>query len=280
MRTSIKKSIILTMVALLVLTFSIPVCATESQPNPSATTNATTAPANTTSGSILLDDKAGLLQGSEAQQVLEALEVASSKSNCNIVVITTNQGMQDSAVQAYADNYYATNVENKSQSSFCVTLTVDISSRKVDVGTYNPGSKRNLNDAAKNEIREYVTNDLSNGNYAQAFTKYADKTASIAGGIAEDGGRLKSSFPWGTRILISLVIGIIIAVLISVIIRNQLKSVAMQSNAADYVRKGSLNITSQSDRFLYSHVTKTPKPKSNSSSGGGGSSGSHSTGSF
>ena len=154
------------MVALLTLTFSIPVCAADTANNVPAAT------ANTTSGSMLLDDKAGLLKGNEAQQVLEALEVASSKSNCNIVVATTNQGLSESAIQSYADNYYATNVENKSQTNFCVTLTVDISSRKVDVGTYNPGSKRNLNDAAKDEIREYVTSDLSNGNYAKAFTKF------------------------------------------------------------------------------------------------------------
>lgn len=262
------------MVALLTLTFSIPVCAAET------TNNAPAATANTTSGSMLLDDKAGLLKGNEPQQVLETLEVDSSKSNCNIVVITTNQGLSESAIRSYADNYYATNVENKSQTNFCVTLTVDISSRKVDVGTYNPGSKRNLNDAAKDEIREYVTSDLTNGNYAKAFTKFADKTATIAGAIDEDGGRSKASFPWGTRILISLVIGIILAVIICFIIKSQLKSVAMKSNAADYVREGSLNITSQSDRFLYSHVTKTAKPKNNSSSGGGGSSGSHSTGSF
>ena len=267
----------LAMVALLTLTFSIPVCAQDTA-SKSATTSTN---ANTTSGSMLLDDKAGLLKGNEPQQVLETLEVDSSNSDCNIVVITTNQGMQDSALRAYADNYYATNVENKSQTNFCVTLTLDISSRRVDVGTYNPGSKRNLNDAAKDEIREYVTSDLTNGNYVTAFTKFADKTAQIAGAIDEDGGRTKASFPWGKRILISLVIGIILAVIICLIIKSQLKSVAMKSNAADYVREGSLNITSQSDRFLYSHVTKTAKPKNNSSSsGGGGSSGSHSTGGF
>ena len=84
MRKSIRKSIIIAMVALLTLTFSIPVCAAETANNAPAAT------ANTTSGSMLLDDKAGLLKGNEPQQVLETLEVDSSKSNCNIVVITTN----------------------------------------------------------------------------------------------------------------------------------------------------------------------------------------------
>ena len=266
MRNRVKKSILLAMAILLTLTFSIPVYA--------ATT------ANTTSGSILLDDKAGLLDQSEAAQVLEALEVASSDSNCNLVVLTTNQGLNESAIHSYADTYYATNVENKTQTNMCVTLTVDMTSRLVDVGTYNPGSKRNLNDAAKDEVREYVTSDLSSGNYVKAFTKFAEKAGKIAAGIDEDGGRNKSTFPWGFRIIISLVIGVIVALIVCSIIKKQLKTVEMKAGAADYVRPGSLNIKEQSDRFLYSNVTKTAKPKSDSSSGGGGSSGSHSTGSF
>ena len=276
MRKSMKKSIILAMVALLTITFSIPVCAAETTNNAPATT------ANTTSGSVLLDDKAGLLKGSEPQQLLETLEVDSSNSDCNIVVLTTNQGLSESAIQSYADNYYRTNVQDKTQSNFCITLTVDISSRKVDVGTYNPGSKRNLNDKAKDELREYVTSDLSDGKYYKAFTKYSNRASEMAVSINEDGSRNKAAFPWVKRIIISLVIGVILAVLICIIIRAQLKSVAMKANATDYVREGSLNITSQSDRFLYSNVTKTAKPKNNSSSGGygGGSSGSHSTGSF
>lgn len=279
MRKSIKKSIILVMVALLTLTFSIPVCATENSTN---TTNApsTATTANTTSGSMLLDDKAGLLDAAGKATVLEALEIASSKSDCNLVVLTTNQGLKDAGIHQYADNYYANNVQNKSQSNMCVTLTVDMTSRLVDVGTYNPGSKRNLNDAAKDEVREYVTSDLTSGNYVKAFTKFAEKAGTIAAGIDEDGGRNKSTFPWVKRLIISLVIGVVLAVIICFIIKSQLKSVTMKGNAADYVREGSLNITSQSDRFLYSNVTKTARPKNNSSSGGGGSSGSHSTGSF
>ncbi len=266
MRKSVKKSIILALAILFTLTFSIPVYAEGT--------------ANTTSGSILLDDKAGLLDATGTAQVLEELEVASNDSNCNLVVLTTNQGLNESGIHSYADSYYANNVENKTSTNMCVTLTVDMSSRLVDVGTYNPGSKRNLNDAAKDEVREYVTSDLSNGNYVKAFTNFANKAGKIAAGIDEDGGRNKSTFPWGFRIIISLVIGVIVALIVCSIIKKQLKTVEMKASAADYVRPGSLNIREQSDRFLYSNVTKTAKPKNDSSSGGGGSSGSHSTGSF
>lgn len=267
------------MVALLTLTFSIPVCATENKAN---STTAVANTANTTSGSILLDDKAGLLSQAEASQLVEILDTSSSYSDCNIVVLTTNEGLSESGIRTYADRYYDNSVANKSQSSFCITLTVDINSRYIDVGTYNPGSKRNLNDNAKDELREYVTEDMTVGDYYTAFVKYADKASEMAFSINEDGSRNKASFPWMFRIIISIAIGIVLALIICFIIKSQLTSVSMKSNAADYVREGSLKITSQSDRFLYSNVTKTAKPKNNSSSGGfgGGSSGSHSTGRF
>ncbi len=283
MRKSMKKSIILAMVALLTITFSIPVCAAESKTNTTTVANNLDTTANTTSGTVLLDDKAGLLKGSEPQQILEELEVDSSKSDCNIAVATTNQGLNANDIVTYSNNYYSNVVQGKTQTSFCILLTVDTQSRNVDVRTYNPGSKRNLNTDASKQLREDITSDLSKGDYAKAFSKFGKEASDMAVSINEDGSRNKAAFPWVKRIIISLVIGVILAVLICIIIKAQLKSVAMKTDATDYVREGSLNITSQSDRFLYSNVTKTAKPKNNSSSGGGyggGSSGSGSTGSF
>ena len=265
MRNSVKKSLILVMSLLLVFTFSIPVYAEG---------------ANTTSGSILLDDKAGLLTSSEAPDVLASLEKASSDSNCNIAIATTADGYNESGIQNYSANYYATTLQGKSETNFAVVLTVDISSRKVDVATYNPGSPQNLNQSEMDSIRESITSDLTDGNYAKAFKKFADNAAKKAKRVNPDGTLNKSGFPWGWRILISLVIGFIIALIICMIIKKQLKTVEMKAGAADYIRPNSLNITNSRDNFLYSNVTKTAKPKNDSSGGGSRSSGGHSTGSF
>lgn len=251
---------------ILVFTFSIPVFAVGG---------------TTTSGSMLLDDMGGLLTSSESPQVLEELEKASKDSNCNIAIATTADGYNESGIQNYSANYYATTIQGKSETNFAVLLTVDISSRKVDVATYNPGSKQNLNQSELDSIRESVTSDLTNGNYAKAFTKYADNAAKKAKRVNPDGTLNKSGFPWLVRIIISLVIGFVIALIICFIIKKQLKSVEMKAGAADYIRPNSLNITNSRDNFLYSNVTKTARPKNDSSGGGGSrSSGGHSTGSF
>ncbi len=250
---------------MLVFTFSIPVFA---------------AGGTTTSGSLLLDDQAGLLTSTEAPQVLEELEKASKDSNCNIAVTTTADGYNESAIQNYSANYYASTIQGKSEANFAVVLTVDKTSRKVDVATYNPGSKQNLNQSELDSIRESVTSDLTNGDYAKAFTKFAKEADKKAKRVNPDGTLNKSGFPWLTRILISLVIGFVIALIICFIIKKQLKSVEMKAGAADYMRPNSLNIANSRDNFLYSNVTKTARPKNDSSGGGSRSSGGHSTGSF
>ena len=49
-----------------------------------------------------------------------------------------------------------------------------------------------------------------------------------------------------------------------------MKSVRQKNDAADYVRPGSMQLTHSRDLFLYSHVSRTAKPKNTSSGGGGG----------
>ncbi len=69
------------------------------------------------------------------------------------------------------------------------------------------------------------------------------------------------------EIFANLIISAIIAVgggfLITGIMRSQLKSVGFKSNAADYVRQGSFNVTERNDLFMYKKVDRREKPKNN-----------------
>ena len=267
MRKSIKKSLLLVMSLVFVFTFTIPVYA-----------------ADTTSGSYLLDDKAGLLlYDDEAYEVLEALETATYDSQCNIVVLTSIEGLAEGTIEEYARNYYKTAIENQQDFNHTIICTVDMTSRKVNIHGFNvDGSMQTINDNEATEIREYITDDLTNGDYDDAFERFAKKAGKIAKSINPDGTLNKSAFPWGTRLLISLAIGFVIALIISLALKKQLKSVEMKANASDYIRPNSMNITGSRDQFLYSNVTKTAKPKDNDSGGGSsrGGGGGSSTGSF
>lgn len=67
-----------------------------------------------------------------------------------------------------------------------------------------------------------------------------------------------------TSILISVGIGILLTFLIPMsILKGQLKSVAPENAAANYVREGSMNLTKQQDIYLYHNVARTPIAKNN-----------------
>lgn len=144
--------------------------------------------ANTTSGSVLLDDKAGLVASSEIQAVLEELQQESIDSNCNIAVLTTNEGLTDSTIKIKSESYYKNSIENKLSTNYSVILTVDIITRKLDVSCYNDSSSKQIVNVMEiNQIREDIVDELSDGKYADAFKQYAKYASKIAGAIDEDG---------------------------------------------------------------------------------------------
>lgn len=147
---------------------------------------------NTSSGSILLDDKAGLVASSEVDVVLKELLRASSDSNCNIVVLTTNEGLTESTIKAKSESYYKNNIENKVSTNYSIVLTVDIITRKVNVSCYNEsGSKQVITETEAGKIREGIVDELSEGKYDDAFKKYAKYASEIASSIDDEGHHKK-----------------------------------------------------------------------------------------
>ena len=74
---------------------------------------------------------------------------------------------------------------------------------------------------------------------------------------------------YGKTIAISMGVGLLIGLLAVGVMASMMKSVRSQNGASDYVRHGSMHLTNQRDIFLYSHVTRTPRPKSNSTGSSG-----------
>lgn len=58
---------------------------------------------------------------------------------------------------------------------------------------------------------------------------------------------------------VGILIGIVISLLIMFGLASQLRSVKMQTQAAEYIKKGSFKLTHSRDVFLYSRVEKTKK---------------------
>ena len=65
-------------------------------------------------------------------------------------------------------------------------------------------------------------------------------------------------------VLVSVGIGILLAFLIPMsMLKGELKSVRREHTAANYVRNGSMKLTTNRDIYLYRNVVRTPIPKAN-----------------
>ncbi len=66
-----------------------------------------------------------------------------------------------------------------------------------------------------------------------------------------------------TYILPALITGFIIALIVVLVMKGGMTSVYSKHSASDYVVNGSLNLTVKRDNYLYTNVTRTPRPKNN-----------------
>jgi len=114
-------------------------------------------------------------------------------------------------------------------------------------------------------VTETITPLLSDGDYARAFQRYADRCAYYL-----DGGLHGFPFNVKTSLVVALVAGILVGLITVFVMKGQLKTVRAQNQANAYVKSGSMNITARSDLFLYRNVRRVKK-ESNNSSGSSGS---------
>ena len=123
-----------------------------------------------------------------------------------------------------------------------------------------------------------LVEDLRSGEYYEAFAQFpklaydayvTDSSFSYFGGADAPVTHQKQ---YGKIIAISMAVGLLIGLIAVAVMASRMKTVRAQNTASDYVRAGSMYLTSQRDIFLYSHVSRTPRPKNNSSGGSRGGS--------
>ena len=125
-------------------------------------------------------------------------------------------------------------------------------------------------------IGSVIVDDLSGGNYAEAFDTFAEKCEYYL-----DGHLNGFPFNFGMNLMIALMIGLIAGLITAKSLKGQLKTVHQKNEAKNYIKTGSMNLQTQNDVFLYRDVRRTPKPKESSTrSSSGGSSRSIGGGSF
>ena len=171
----------------------------------------------------------------------------------------------------YADDFYDYNGYGFGENWDGVLLLVSMEDRDWWISTTGFGITA-ITDAGIDYISDKFTDCLSEGEYADAFNTYAelcDKfiTQAKTGKPYDYGNMPKEPFNVLLHICISIAVGFAVALIVTGIMKGKLKTVRFQSAAASYVKDGSMNVTESRDMFLYTHVSRTPRPKESSSGG-------------
>ena len=224
-------------------------------------------------------DDAGLLSEQENASLNANLDQISENLGFDVVIATVNSlnGMdpESAAEYIYDEAGYGFGPERDG-----VILLVNMGERDWVITSTGWGQQA-INNAARDHLSDAFLGDLSAGNYNAAFSTFANGVNGIVT-QAKNGTVYKAPFPFVRAIIIALVISLIVALIAVSSMKSKLKSVSYRTEAAAYVRSGSLQLTQSNERFLYHNLVRTPKPQpqSGSSARGGGVSHSSSHGKF
>ncbi|MGN0474350.1 MAG: TPM domain-containing protein [Acutalibacteraceae bacterium] len=222
-----------------------------------------------------LVDNANLLDDFDARYLSAKLDEISKRQQMDVVIVTINS-LEGKTATEYADDFYDYNDYGFGNDADGVLLLVAIDDRKWAISTCGSGIDI-FTDAGQEYIVEQFKPDLSDGNYADAFETFADLcddyiTQAKTDKPYDSGNLPKGDFPFLMFLAIALTAGAIISFIVVSSMKNQLKSVRAQNNAASYSVPNSMRLTQNSDLFLYHVVTRTERPKSDDNDSGGGSS--------
>ena len=212
-----------------------------------------------------------MLSDSEEEELLGELDEISERQEFDVAVVTVNS-LEGKTAEAYADDFYDYHGYGFGTDHDGILLLVSMEARDWHITTTGYGITA-FTDAGIEYISEQFLPYLSDGEYFQAFEMYAglcdEFVTEAVNGEAYDSDSLpKGDFPVLEYLGIALIAGVILSVLIVAGMRSSLKSVRRQNAATNYVRRGSMAVTGQYDRFLYMHTSKKPRPKPSESSSG------------
>ena len=226
-----------------------------------------------------LVDDADIIPELAESALLKKLDRISEEYQIDVVIFTC-YSLGDRSPQAYADDYYDYNGYGAGAGDDGAILVLAMDKRKYAVSTHGYALTA-LTDAGLKNIRDNFLPEFKKGDYYEGFNIFADMSSeyikSARNGHIMDVNdfKVKKPFPLVSNIFISLGIGFVIGLAATSAMASQLKSVAMQKSAVNYVKRGSLNVTNSSELFLYANVNKEYIEPSSSSGGSSGGSSSH-----
>lgn len=208
-------------------------------------------------------DYVGLLTTDEAAKLEQKLDDISGKQGIDVVVVVMPDVPSDySDVRVYAADCY----EELGYDDDGVEFFIAPADRDWTIVECGYGMTA-FTDDARDYMSDILVDDyLHDNDYYGGFMKYADLANQMLI-QAHNGHPFTKPFNTLFALLIAVVVGAIVGGIVAGAEKGKLKTVRFKPEAADYVKGGSMVVNQSRDFFLYSHVSRTEKPKDNGKSG-------------
>lgn len=241
-------------------------------------------------------DNAELLSNSEENALAEETEIISDTYAYDVVILTV-KSLNGKDVLDYADNYYDYNNYKNNGMIFVISMSErEFATSIVGNGIYL------FSDYTIDNIHENITQMLSDGYFYDAFLEYIDQVEYVLYSASLNGEAVAyapsdeyeytpkydaSLYTYNNKRGISfylifefivIAISILIGFIVVSIMKAPMKNTGLKKHADTYIGANDLMLTRQTDRYMYSNITKTKIQTNHSSSGnsfGGGSSSKH-----
>ena len=219
-------------------------------------------------------DRAGLLSTEQCADIEARLTDLGQKYDMHFVIVTDTDPDISSPMEA-ADDFFDYNGYGVGDDRSGTLLYINLSTRDCWISTRGYGIIA-FTDAGLDYILEQLVDGLGDEAYYETFQSYIalcdDFTQQAKNGTPYDVDHMpEEPFPVVGGLMVCLAFGAIVALIYVLVLRGQLKSVAPNESAIDYMVKGSMHITGAREFFLYRTVHKTERPKENTNPSGGGS---------
>ena len=223
-----------------------------------------------------LVDEAGLLNESEASNVLINLDTISEELKFDVIVVTVNS-LDGKTPTQYADDFFDYNGYGYGHDKDGALLLLSMENRDYAFSTHGYGETAFLLGAKDAFQKEHMAL-ISKGKYEKGFIKYAQQCQKFVEEAREnepfDNSHkpVKASFIW----TVSIVLGFFLGALLTKKQKDKLTSVKYEKDVCNYEKPGSLHITHKNDYPTGSRFTSRKIHTSSSSSSDSSSdSGSH-----
>lgn len=207
-------------------------------------------------------DAYGCLSSSEQNDLLERSLSLREAYGLDIVICIADS-LDGISARQYADDWYDSHNFGENGVLFLVAMAES----EWHISTSGTAIQ-SLNDRALTEIEEEVIPYFSQGRFYDGFCRFLDlipdcMDGSIPGNAVQHRESPFSRVNW----LLSVGIGAALSGIALLIMRSTMNTKRPQRSAGNYETDGSYHLRQHQDLFLYSNLSKRPRPQNNTSSG-------------